>query len=95
MDTRRVTTTEAAALLDVPPNQIRTWTTRRKVTPVGRTPKHGRHPAENIYLLAELVELAQTYHHRQARAVTPAAAAAQDAQASPAPSTLPSRGRPS
>jgi hypothetical protein len=62
---RRVTTTEAAQLLNVPAERIRSWTSRRRVIPVGIMPRRGHGPGENLYLLTELEPLAAAYHRRR------------------------------
>jgi len=90
---RRVTTSEASQLLDVPAARIRAWTARRQVTPIARTAKSGHHASENVYNLPDLVVLAQRYHAN--RRVTTAAVAGPAGLASPQLETPPSPARPS
>lgn len=61
-----VTTSDAAALLDVPRNLISLWRHRELVTPVGLIPGRGR--GAPLYDLTELRPLADRYHARRAAA---------------------------
>lgn len=63
--TLRVTTTEAAELLNVPAARIRAWVSRGRVVPVGIMPGTGHGPGERLYDLDELAPLAAAYHQRR------------------------------
>lgn len=62
--TRYVTTTEAAALLNVPADLIAKWKHRGKVAPVDALRGQGRGGLVPLYRLDELQPLADQYHHR-------------------------------
>lgn len=63
---RRVTTTEAAALLDVPTARIRAWVARGRVAALGIMRPTGHGPGEKLYDLDHLEPLADAYHRRRA-----------------------------
>lgn len=62
---RTVTTSEAAAELDVPPGLIAKWKHRELATPAGLIPGPGRGGQVPLWRLDELRPLAERYHARR------------------------------
>ena len=59
-----VDTAEAAERLGVPASVIRSWQTRKRVTPVGYRRGRGRGGKAPLWLLEELETVAETYQPR-------------------------------
>lgn len=64
MTDRTVTTEDAAAELDVPPDLISKWKHRGDVVPAGYIPGRARGGLVPLYRLDELRPLAARYHAR-------------------------------
>lgn len=61
---RQVDTLEAAELLDVPPEAIRSWRKRQRIAPVGYRLGAGQGGRTPLWRLEELRPLAEAYHAR-------------------------------
>lgn len=62
---RHVDTVEAAELLEVPPEAIRSWRKRERIAPVGYRLGGGRGGRTPLWRLEELRPLAAAYHARR------------------------------